>query len=184
MEGLTIAFFFNNNLINLFHFGCTGSLLLYGFFSMWWAGLLSINSCVSFPLQWLLLLWSTARGHSLSGCGTWAQQLWAVGFVALQHVGSFWTRDQTHVPCIGSQDALPLNYQGSPDSPFLNGRSVFWWLICTPSAGNQLQVSEAGFIQCEEGLSEYSILRDISTQLEIILVQSLLHSNHRAWSSK
>lgn len=48
-------------------------------------------------------------------------------------------------------------------------------LICTPSAGNQLQVPEAGFIQCEEGLSEYSILRDISTELEIILVQSLLH---------
>ena len=30
-----------------------------------------------------------------------AQQLWLVGSVAPWHVGSSWTRDQTHVPCIG-----------------------------------------------------------------------------------
>ena len=117
-------FLFFNNLINLFNFGCTGSLLLHGSFSSCGEqSLLSINSCVSFSLQWLLLLQSTALGHSLNSCGTWAQQLWAVGLVAPQYVGSFGTRDQTHVPCIGSQDSLPLNHQGSLDSPFLNGRS-------------------------------------------------------------
>ena len=35
-----------------------------------------------------------ALEHRLSSCQAW-------GFVALQHVGSSWTRDQTHVPCIG-----------------------------------------------------------------------------------
>ena len=33
--------------------------------------------------------------------GAWAQKLQLTGLVALQHAVSFWTRDQTHVPCIG-----------------------------------------------------------------------------------
>ena len=36
-----------------------------------------------------------------SRCGAQAQQLWYTGWVAPGHVGSFLTRDQTHVPCIG-----------------------------------------------------------------------------------
>ena len=32
-------------------------------------------------------------------CGL--QELWHRGLVAPRHVGSSWTRDQTHVPCIG-----------------------------------------------------------------------------------
>ena len=54
-----------------------------------------------------------SRGHmQVSHCsgftywGAWAlgsrlQQLWLMGLVALQHVESSWTRDQTHVLCIG-----------------------------------------------------------------------------------
>ena len=58
--------------------------------------------CTGFSLRWLLLLWSTgSRCAGFSSCGTWAQQLWCVGLVALWHVGSFWTRAGTHVPCIG-----------------------------------------------------------------------------------
>ena len=53
-------------------------------------------------------------GHEgCSSCGAWAQQLrlagsraqvqqlWLMTLVALWHVGSSWTRDQTHVSCIG-----------------------------------------------------------------------------------
>ena len=32
--------------------------------------------------------------------GVCAQKLWYVGFVAMQHVESSWSRDWTHVPCI------------------------------------------------------------------------------------
>ena len=42
------------------------------------------------------LLWST-------GSRAWAQQSWQTGLVAPWHVGSFRTRDRTHVPCIGRQ---------------------------------------------------------------------------------
>ena len=46
-------------------------------------------------LWWLLLLWSTdSRAHRL-------QYLQNMGFVALWHGKSSWTRDQSHVPCIG-----------------------------------------------------------------------------------
>ena len=43
----------------------------------------------------LLLLSTSSR--------TQAQQLWFVGLVALCHAGSFWTKDQTRVPCIARQ---------------------------------------------------------------------------------
>ena len=40
-------------------------------------------------------MWSTgSRTHGL-------QYLWCTGLVAPHHVGFSWTRDQTHVPCIG-----------------------------------------------------------------------------------
>ena len=58
-----------------------GSSLFIGFSLQW--------------LQWLPLLYSTdSRAFGL-------QQLWCIGLVALQHVGSSWTRDQTHVHCTG-----------------------------------------------------------------------------------
>ena len=72
----------------LFTFGCTGSLLLRVHFSSWgWVvgrgrGVATLLRCMGISLPWLLLLWS-------------------VGLVALQHVESSWTRDQTRVPCVG-----------------------------------------------------------------------------------
>ena len=63
------------------------------------------------------------RWAGLSSCSTWTQllllmgsrtfrlqQLWCMGLVALQHMGSSWTKDWTHVSLIGR---WILN-QGSP----------------------------------------------------------------------
>ena len=72
-------------------FGCTGSLLLHSDFS----------------LPRLLLLQSMgprARGLQqlqFTGSREWAQQLWHMGLAAARRVESSWTRDQTHVPCLG-----------------------------------------------------------------------------------
>ena len=70
--------------------------------------------CKGFSLRWLLLLQSmrsTCTGFS--SCGSWAQQLWLkgsraqaqqlwrMGLVVPQHVGSSQIGDRTHVPCIG-----------------------------------------------------------------------------------
>ena len=60
-------------------------------------------------------MWSTgSRCTVFSSCRMQAQQLqlagsraqaqlWRMALVALQHVESSWTRDQTHVPCTGRQ---------------------------------------------------------------------------------
>ena len=76
----------------------------------------SLLQRVGCSLQWFLLLWNTGswvpRLPQLQhpGLVTVAQRLVAVaqglkstGSVALQHVGSSWTRDWTHVPRIGRQ---------------------------------------------------------------------------------
>ena len=64
----------------------------------------SLLRCVGFSLWWLLLLRTTGSRHAgFSSCGWRAQQLWFVGLVALQHVGSSQTRDRTCDPCIGRQ---------------------------------------------------------------------------------
>ena len=124
-----LNFFF---LMYLFIFGCVGSSLLRrGFLQLWRAGAtlrrgarashFSGFSCcgaqalgtrasvvVVRGLQWL---W-------LEGFRAQAQWLWRTGLVALRHVGSSWTRDQTHVPCIGRQI---LNHCPTREVPnFLN----------------------------------------------------------------
>ena len=51
--------------------------------------------CAGFSLCWLLLLQSTSsRMRGL-------QWLWHTSLIALHYVESSWTRDRTHVPCIG-----------------------------------------------------------------------------------
>ena len=70
--------------------------------------------CMGFSLLWLLFVAEQGSRHvGFSSCGTWAQQLWLVvsraqaqqlwcmGLVVLQHVGSSQTRARTHAPCIG-----------------------------------------------------------------------------------
>ena len=97
-------------LFYLFTFGCIGSLLpCAGFLQLW-----RVRAILSCGVQA-----SHCSGFScrigFSNCGTWvqqlwlagsraqAQQLWRVGLVALQHVGSSWTRARTRVPCVGRQ---------------------------------------------------------------------------------
>ena len=53
--------------------------------------------CTGLSLWWLLLLWGT-------GCTVLRlQQLWCTALVTSRHAESSWTRDQTHVSCIGRQ---------------------------------------------------------------------------------
>ena len=101
-------------------FCCTGSWLLHRLFSgcgEW--GLLS--SCgVQAPhsggfaccrtVSRLQRLW-------LLGSGAQSQQLWYMGFVVLQHVGSSRIRDQTHVSCMGR--ILDKGSSPRPPSVFL-----------------------------------------------------------------
>ena len=63
--------------------------------------------CTGFSLLWPLLLQST--GSSCVGfcsLSTQAQKQWRTGPGALRHVESSWTRDQTHVLCIGRQTPM------------------------------------------------------------------------------
>ena len=96
-------------------FGCIGSSLLRAGFSLVVAsGGYSSLRCAGFSWWWLLLLRSMGSSCTgFSSCGTrtqqlWlagsraqAQQLWCTGLVALQQVGSSWTRALTCVSCIG-----------------------------------------------------------------------------------
>ena len=52
----------------------------------------------------------------LTGSRAQAQQLWRMGLVALQHVGSSWTRARTRVPCIGRRI---LNHCATREDPSL-----------------------------------------------------------------
>ena len=81
----------------LFIFGCTGSSLLCRLSLVVVSRGYSSSRCSGFSLQWLLLLQSPSFGvHEL-------QKLWCMGLSVPWNVGSSWTRDQTHVPCIGKQ---------------------------------------------------------------------------------
>ena len=74
-----------------------------------------------FSLQCLLLVQSIGsimqglQQLQLLGSGTQAQRLWCKCLVALQHVGSSWTRDQTSAPCIVR---LILNRWTTKEAPF------------------------------------------------------------------
>ena len=79
--------------------------------------------CVGFSLRWLLLLWSMgSRCTGFSCCCGQAQQLWHTGLVALQHVGSSWTRARTHVPCIGRRI---LNHCATGETPLFFTNDYF-----------------------------------------------------------
>ena len=79
---------------------CTGSSLLRaGFLWLPWAGPSLQLDAQAHSLQWLLLL-------QTMGSRAWVLAVVAqkcADLVVTQHVGSSWTRDQTHVLCIGRQ---------------------------------------------------------------------------------
>ena len=62
------------------------------------------------------ITWDLSLGHTDSSCGTRAQELCRVGFVASQHVGSPWIRNGTWVPCTARRILKSLDSQGSPPS--------------------------------------------------------------------
>ena len=70
---------------------------------------------------------SWALEHRLSSCGAQAY------CSTKEIVGSPWTRDQTHISCIGRQILLPLRDQGSPNG-FLNSfifpHGKFYFILC------------------------------------------------------
>ena len=73
-----------------------------------------------------------------SSCSIWARllqlvgprvrvQLWGMALVALRHVGSFWIRDQTCVPCIGRQIPNHWTPGKSPMVFFIGKKSRYKW---------------------------------------------------------
>jgi len=65
--------------------------------------------CKGFSWWWCLLWHTDSRAQ--------AQQLWQMGLVAQQNMGSSQARDQTYVSCIGSRI---LNHQTCGDVPVCN----------------------------------------------------------------
>ena len=117
LYSLPSTFFVFINLFYLFIFGCVGSSLLRtGFLQLQRVGTtlccgVRASHCGGFSC----CMQSTGSRHmGFSSCGTRAQQLWRMGLVALWHVGSSWTRAQTHVPCIGRRI---LNHCTSREAP-------------------------------------------------------------------
>ena len=91
------------------------------FLQLWDSSLLW---CMGLSLQWLLLWQSTgfrscgtlAQEQRLTSSRAQAQQLWHVGLVALQQVGSSQIRDRTCVSCTGRQI---LYYRATGEVPKL-----------------------------------------------------------------
>ena len=108
----------------LFAFGFAGSLLLLGLFSSCDGGMLSSCSvqpshCSAFSCcsAWAPGEWASVVLY----IGSRAPQLWHLGFVAPQHVGSSLIRDQTLYLLHQQVDSSLLSHQGSPLILFLNG---------------------------------------------------------------
>ena len=102
-------------------------------------------------LQCRLLLQSTgSRPSDFSTCNLWAQKLWHTGLVAPQHVGSPWTRDRTHVPCIGRRVLICWNSQHVFNKHFL------WaWHI----DHRHLETICSGSLDSKKGLSKVRIYK-------------------------
>ena len=97
---------------------------------------LSLVMSLGFSLGWLLLLWSKDSRHT--------------GLVAPQFVGSSWTRDRTHVPCIARHILNHWTTREVPFVHFLIKLSAFLLMSCKHS----LHILEARhFIRyCKSGL--------------------------------
>ena len=107
--------------------------------------------CEGLSLRWPLCCRTQALGCTgFSTCGVWAQLLqlegsraqvqwlWHTGLAAPQHVESFWTKDRTHVPCIGRQT---LNHWSTKEVSLLifkNCLDLYWLhatnILCDPFA--------------------------------------------------
>ena len=79
---------------------CTGSLYCFLFFLIYYYYLVALGLCCCM--------------RAFSRCRAHAHYLWPEGLAASKHMGSSWTRDQTHVPCIGR---WILNYKTTREAP-------------------------------------------------------------------
>ena len=77
----------------------------------------SIFRCTGSSLLPKKILHSAA--HRLCICSSCALSAWCTGLVALQHVESSWTRDQTHVPFTGRQIFIHCTTSEVPKLTFL-----------------------------------------------------------------
>ena len=85
-------------------------------------------------IPWLLLLQNTgSRCSGFSSCSTYAQWWWCTDLAALQHVGSSWTRDWTHVPCVGRWIPVHCTTWEVLESSFrkhIKSRCLGQWNLC------------------------------------------------------
>ena len=102
---LCLALFFLK-LVYLLTPGCAGPSLPPGLPWSWRAGAALRCGAQRLPMAALPVSEPSSRHTGCSSCSTWAQSLWLTGLVAPQCVGSSWTQDQTHVPCIGRQTLI------------------------------------------------------------------------------
>ena len=110
-SGKSLSFFFFSFFNIVFTYLFLPALVfaaLHGLFSSCREWGYSLLQSMGFSLQGLLWLQSTGSRHSsFSSCSSWAQQLWHMSLVALWHVESSWTRDQTCIPCTGRWILIP-----------------------------------------------------------------------------
>ena len=85
----------------LFVFGCAGSLLLHrGLLQLPRAGAVLCRSARASHWDGVSAASRALGCAGFGSCNMQAQELWHMGLVAPQHVGSPWTRDQTHDPAL------------------------------------------------------------------------------------
>ena len=122
----SFSFFFFKRFIYLFIFDCFRLVAARRIFveacgilpcgaqaslQLWHAGFLSLVVVCGFQSAWALQF----AAHRLSSSGARTQQLWRVGLVAPQHVGSqFPDKGLNPHPLHWKADSLPLDHQGSP----------------------------------------------------------------------
>ena len=109
--------------------------------------MLGIHCYASFPLQWLLLLWSIdSRVHGLQqlqlpSSRAQAQELWCLALVALLHMGSFRIRDQTHVSPALSRRSFTTGPPGKSQEV-----ASCWGLICISLETNDVEVFSGTYL--------------------------------------
>ena len=119
------------NIFTLFVFGCTEPLLLC-------AGLLWLGRARA-AFYWLLsAVAPLAAEHGskcagFSSCSMWAQELRCMGLVALRHVGSSRTRDQTCVPCIGRRILIHCQFSFQFSRSVVSDSVIPWTAACQVS---------------------------------------------------
>ena len=101
-----------------------------------------------FSLQWLLLSWSTdSRVHGplgelqLPSSRAQPQELWCLALVALLHMGSFRTRDRTHVSPALSRRFFTTGPPGKSQEV-----ASCWGLICISLETNVVEVFSGTYL--------------------------------------